>query len=106
MSELDTRTAPSRGRSSTRGGRGGFSRGGARLAASTSTNGTPKEADQIEDSLDQQGELGDMKKKYQDQLSLIKDIFPAWTDVDLLFALAEADGDVETTIERVAAGMC
>lgn len=59
---------------------------------------------QFEDPAEDEGELGDMKKKYADQLSLIKDIFPEWTDVDLIFALAEADGDVETTIERVSAG--
>lgn len=45
-----------------------------------------------------------MKKAYSAQLAMVREIFPDWTDVDLLFALAEADGDVETTIERVAAG--
>lgn len=60
---------------------------------------------QFEDPAEDEGELGDMKKKYGNQLSMIKDIFPQWSDADLLLALAETDGDVETTVERVAAGM-
>ena len=104
MSEVDSRTAPSRGRSSTRGGRAGYTRGGPR-GAPRSSNGTAKDSTvQFDEPVEDEGELGDMKKKYADQLALIKDIFPEWTDVDLIFALAEADGDVETTIERVSAG--
>ncbi|KAL1301702.1 hypothetical protein AAFC00_005911 [Neodothiora populina] len=104
MSEIDARTTPSsRGRSSTRGGRGGHTRGGPRSVAHRSTNGTSKDV-QIEEPLDEQGELGDMKKKYASELAMVRDVFPDWTDFDLVFALEEADGDIEATIERIVAG--
>ena len=46
-----------------------------------------------------------MKQRYSQQLALLKDMFPDWTDVDLLFALQETDGDISTTIERITEGM-
>ncbi|KAG8631267.1 hypothetical protein KVT40_000407 [Elsinoe batatas] len=101
MSEVDSRPAPSRGRSSFRGGRGGFGRGGPR-GGHRQTNGTSNH--QQEPSLDEQGELGDMKKQYASQLSMLKDMFPDWTDVDLVFALQETDGDLATTIDRITEG--
>lgn len=101
MSEVDTRPAPSRGRSSVRGGRGGFGRGGPR-GGHRPTNGTSTY--QQEPSLDDQGELGDMKKQYSSQLPMLKDMFPDWTDVDLVFALQETDGDLPLTIERITEG--
>ncbi|GAB7356428.1 hypothetical protein MBLNU459_g7201t1 [Dothideomycetes sp. NU459] len=85
MSEVDARPAPSRGRSSTRGGRGGYSRGGPR-GAHRSTNGTSKDTVQIEESIEDQGELGDMKKQYSAELSFLKDMFPDWTEVDLNYS--------------------
>lgn len=101
MSDIDTRPAPSRGRSSTRGGRGGFGRGGPRgghRPANGSTN------DVLEPSIEEQGELGELKKQYSSQLSLLKDMFPDWTDVDLVMALQETDGDIQTTIDRITEG--
>lgn len=59
---------------------------------------------QLEEPLDDQGELGDMKKRYASELSLMRDVFPDWTDVDLVFALEEANGDIEVAIERIASG--
>jgi len=102
MSEIDTRTAPSRGRSSTRGGRGGYGRGGPR-GGHRQANGA---ADDVpESSLEDQGELGELKKQYSSQLSLMQDMFPDWTDVDLVMALQETDGDLQTTIDRITEGM-
>lgn len=102
MSEVDSRTAPTRGRSSTRGGRGGSSRGGPRTGQ-RQTNGAGQ--DTTEPSIEDQGEIGEMKKQYTHELSLLKDMFPDWTDVDLLFALQETEGDLPTTIDRIAEGM-
>ena len=45
-----------------------------------------------------------MKKKFAPQVDQLKDMFPAWTDVDLLFALQEADGDVARTVEKITQG--
>nr|POF13071.1 cue domain-containing protein [Quercus suber] len=109
MSDVDTRPAPTRGRSSR--GRGGFSsRGGSRThnASRKPTNGTATtlEAPQVEeeDILADQGELGEMKKKYASELLMLKDMFSEWTDVDLLFALQETDGDLHSTIDKITQG--
>lgn len=100
MSEVESRTLSTRGRSSIRGGRAGYSRGAPR-PATRPTNGM---AVQMEEPFDEQGELGDMKKKYASELGVMRDVFPDWTDVDLVFALEEANGDIALTIERIASG--
>jgi len=48
--------------------------------------------------------LGELKKQYGDQLGFLKEMFPDWTDVDLVFALQETDGDLSTTIDRISEG--
>lgn len=103
MSEVDARPPPSRGRSSYRGGRGGLRRGGPRGGRKT-TNGAPNDAQQIEEPLEDQGELGEMKLKYSSELSMLRDMFPDWTDVDLVFALQEADGDIPSTVDKITQG--
>lgn len=103
MSEVEARPPPSRGRSSTRGGRGGFGRGGPR-GGRKPVNGTSADVPQIDELLDDQGELGEMKKKYASELSMLKDMFPDWTDVDLVFALQETDGDVPATVDKITQG--
>ena len=100
MSEVQTRPTASRGRSSARGGRGGY-RGSPRAAKQT--NGDLK--DTAVDTSADQGELGELKKKYSSQLSMLKELFPAWADVDLVLALQESDGDLQTTIERITEGI-
>lgn len=102
MSEVDSRPAPTRGRSSHRGGRGGFGRGGPR-GGRKPINGTTDIAS-VEESIEDQGELGEMKKKYADELVILKDMFPDWTDVDLVFALQETDGDVPSTVDKITQG--
>lgn len=103
MSEIEARAPPTRGRSSMRGGRGGFGRGGAR-GGRKAPNGTSHDAMSIDESLDDQGELGEMKKKYSSELGMLKDMFPDWTDVDLVFALDEADGDLPSTVDMITEG--
>lgn len=93
-------TAPTRGRSSVRGGRGGLGRGGPR--GGRKVNGTTNDA--VEESLEDQGEIGEMKKKYQSELVMLKDMFPDWTDTDLVFALEEAGGDVGATVDKITQG--
>lgn len=103
MSEVDTRPPPTRGRSAYRGGRGGLGRGGPR-GGRKPTNGADADASQVEEPLEEQGELGEMKKKYASELVMLKDMFPDWTDVDLVFALQEADGDVPATVDHITQG--
>lgn len=104
MSEVDVRSVPARGRSSTRGGRGGFGRGGPRGSRKPNGTSSIEPAAVEEESLDDQGELGEMKKKYLAELGMLKPMFPDWTDTDLLFALEEADGDVEATVDKITTG--
>ena len=99
MSEVQSRPAAPRGRSSR--GRGGFSgrgRGGPRGHA---TNGddtiTPV-------SIEDDGEVGQLKKQYGDKVTTIKEMFPDWTDEDIVFALQETDGDLMTTVDRITDG--
>ena len=41
---------------------------------------------------------------YASKLSTIKEMFPDWTDEDLVFALQETSGDLERTIDRISEG--
>ena len=45
-----------------------------------------------------------MKKQYASELVMLKELFPDWTDVDLVFALQETDGDVPATVEHITQG--
>ncbi|KAK4619535.1 hypothetical protein CLAFUW4_11307 [Fulvia fulva] len=102
MSELDARTAPARGRSTIRGGRGGFSRGGPR--GGRKINGTDDATSPEEESLEDQGEIGEMKKKYATELPMLRDMFTGWTDTDLVFALEESGGDLSAAVEKISQG--
>jgi len=105
MSEVQSRPA-TRGRGLlARGGRGGFSSRGGRSSGTTGySNG-----DEVEQgaavSLEDQGELGQLKKQYANELSTLKELFPDWTDEDLVFALQETGGDVQNTVENITEGM-
>ncbi|KAK5680402.1 RNAPII degradation factor [Elasticomyces elasticus] len=103
MSDVEARPSSTRGRSSMRGGRGGFGRGGPR-GGRKPVNGTSADAAPMDDLLEDQGELGEMKKKYSSELPMLKDMFPDWTDVDLVFALQEANGDVPATVDKIMQG--
>ncbi|KAF2263716.1 hypothetical protein CC78DRAFT_581096 [Lojkania enalia] len=100
MSEVQSRTAP-RGRSSARGGRGGHGSRGPR--SNKQTNGEHTASPPIDTSADQ-GELGELKRRYQSQLSMLKELFPDWTDADLVLAIEESDGDLQATVEKISEG--
>jgi hypothetical protein len=101
MSEVQSRPAASRGRGSARGGRGGYSsRGGRGGARTTKTDAQ----ETLQPSFEDEGELGQLKKKHFQSLSTIKELFPDWTDEDLVFALEDAEGDLEVAIERITEG--
>ena len=105
MSEVQARPSTSRGRGSAiRAGRGGMSsRGGSRLGARQSNGEAPISEPSV--TLEDQGELGQLKKHYKSQLDTLKELFPDWTDDDLVFALQETDGDLQNTIERITEGI-
>ncbi|KAK3939482.1 hypothetical protein QBC46DRAFT_409131 [Diplogelasinospora grovesii] len=108
MSEVQSRPAASRGRGSGRGGRGGghSTRGGGRAGnrSSPSNGDTKHDADSALPTLEDEGEVGQMKKQYGSKVSLIKEMFPDWSDVDILFALRETDGDENLAVTRIAEG--
>ncbi|RAH72393.1 putative RNAPII degradation factor Def1 [Aspergillus aculeatinus CBS 121060] len=101
MSEIQSRPSASRGRVSARGGRGGYSsrggRGGSRSTKADNSEGAPA-------TFEDEGEIGQMKKKYSDTLPMLKELFSDWTDEDLIFALEDADGDLEAAIDRISEG--
>lgn len=45
-----------------------------------------------------------MKKKYASTLPMLKELFSDWSDEDLVFALEDADGELEEAIERITEG--
>ncbi|KAG8526020.1 uncharacterized protein KY384_000782 [Bacidia gigantensis] len=100
MSEVKSRPSGPRTRGSGRAGRGGFTsrgRGGRNQAGGSKVeSSTP--------NLEDEGEIGELKSKFSSQLATIKEMFPDWTDEDIVFALAETDGDLEGTINRITEG--
>lgn len=102
MSEVLSRPSAPRGRGSARGGRGGYSsrggRGGPRSAkAEIADNSAPT-------SYEDEGEIGQLKLKYATELPNLKELFSDWTDEDLVFALEDANGVLETAIEHISEG--
>ncbi|KAI8380908.1 uncharacterized protein BYT42DRAFT_564652 [Radiomyces spectabilis] len=49
-------------------------------------------------------DLKKLKSKYGSKLATLKELFADWSDDDLLFAISEADGDLELTIDRISEG--
>ena len=103
MSEVQPRPTGPRGRGSGRGGRGGYSSRGGR-SGPRPTNGDKLDTPTTP-SYEDEGELGQLKKQYASKLSTIKEMFPDWTDEDIVFALQETDGDLEGTVDRMSEGL-
>lgn len=102
MSEVATRSSASRGRGSGRGGRGGFAgRGGRRPNGDKSDT---KAADDTPSALDDEGDFGELRKKYGAKTSVIREMFPDWSEADVLFALQETNGDENEAVARIAEG--
>ncbi|KAJ5514158.1 Ubiquitin system component Cue [Penicillium fimorum] len=97
MSDIQNRSSASRGRVSARGGRGGFSSRGGR-------GGNRSANDNSDISSFEEGEIGQMKKKYSDTLPTLKEMFPDWKDEDLVFALEDSNGEILEAIERISEG--
>jgi hypothetical protein len=100
MTDIQQRSSAPRGRGSGRGGRGGYSSRGGRPRQPNGDNADSTPTISYED----QGEIGQLKKKYATNLGKVKELFPDWTEDDIVFALAENDNDLERTIERMSEG--
>ncbi|KAL9617790.1 MAG: hypothetical protein Q9160_007444 [Pyrenula sp. 1 TL-2023] len=101
MSEVQSRPSGPRGRGGFRGGRGGYSsRGGRGVFKGTKSEDLEQDNTAIED----QGELGDLKRKYSNRLPMLRELFQDWTDDDLVFAMKETNGDFEMCVDRITDG--
>ena len=98
MSEVQSRPSP-RGRGSSRGGRGGFSSRGGRGAVRNTANGEAQN-----NSIEEQSEVGLLRKRYSSQLSVLKDMLPNLSSEDILLELRENDGDVQATADKMTEG--
>lgn len=102
MAEVSSRGSGTRGRGGFRGGRGGF-RGG--RTTSRSQHKQENEQENIPPtSLDDQGQVGELKRQFGDKVPLLREILPGWSDEDLVFALQETDGDVNAAVDRISSG--
>lgn len=96
---MQSRPSAPRGRGSYRGGRGGF-RGGRGASKNTKSD-----AENVPPSLEDQGEIGELKMRHGSKVSTVRELFPDWTDEDVVFALEENGGDLESTVERITNGI-
>lgn len=106
MSDVQARPAASRGRgSAVRGGRGGFSSRGGRNGPRSATNGDAKHESESTSlpTLDDP-ELAQLHKAYENELPIVREMFPDWSEVDILYGLKETDGDINLAVERIADG--
>ena len=101
MSEMRSRPSVPRGRGSSRGGRGSYSGRGGRGGRA---NGHKDEISTETPSYEDEGEIGELKKMYASKLDTVKEMFPAWTDEDIVFALQETDGDLDAAVDRISEG--
>ncbi|TQV90974.1 hypothetical protein V2A60_008214 [Cordyceps javanica] len=100
MSEVTSRSSASRGRGSGRGGRGGFAgRGGRRPNGADKPDHSDSPA-----AFDDDADLGELRKLYGDKTSVIREMFPDWSEADVLFALQETNGDQSEAVTRIAEG--
>ncbi|KAI4218510.1 MAG: hypothetical protein LQ349_008681, partial [Xanthoria aureola] len=103
MSEVRSRPAAARGRGSGRASRGGYSSRGGR-PSTRHTNGDMPDSIPPSNLEEEEGELGELKRMYSAKLSTIKEMFPKYSDEDIVFALQETDGNLEATIDRISEG--
>lgn len=108
MSEVQQRPPPPpRGRGSSRGGRGGSSfgtRGGGQIRGTTrNSNG---DINASYSSIEDQGELGQLKKQYATQLNGLKEMFPDWSLEDLAPVVQDNGGDLDAAAAKITDGPC
>ena len=102
MSEAQSvRTGHSRGRGGFRGGRGGH-RGGRN--PSRSQKETAEQENVPPTTLEDEGEVGELKRMFGDKVPLLREVCPGWSDEDLVFALQETNGDIEAAVDRISSG--
>lgn len=103
MSEVISRPAARGGRGSGRGGRGGFAGRGGRRANGDKAD--PKSgAEDASGAFDDEGDFAELRKQYGSKTAVIREMFSDWSEVDVLFALQETNGDENEAVTRIAEG--
>ncbi|KKP03010.1 hypothetical protein THAR02_04889 [Trichoderma harzianum] len=102
MSEVISRPSASRGRGSGRGGRGGFAGRGGRRANGDKLD--HKTADDNLGTFEDEGEFAELRQQYGGKTSVIREMFPDWSEADILYALKETNGDETEAVTRMADG--
>ncbi|ORY79297.1 hypothetical protein BCR35DRAFT_96755 [Leucosporidium creatinivorum] len=80
----------------------GRGRGGVTSTTTTTSTHHSSSRDFDDDDFDEQHSM--LRSKYSSQLATTKELFPDWSDEDILQAIQDANGDVETTILRISEG--
>ena len=104
MSEVQARfQTASRGRGgSGRGGRGGYA---ARGSNTRRTNGDKFASTDSNPAAEDDGDISELRKKFgSHKVETIKELFPDWSDADIVYALQETDGDIEVAATRISEG--
>ncbi|KAK4169950.1 hypothetical protein QBC43DRAFT_198259 [Cladorrhinum sp. PSN259] len=106
MSEVQSRpAASSRGsRGTGRGGRAGHSGRGGRPTARTNGDSKHDTTDSALPTLEDEGEVAQLKALYGTKIAPVKELFGDWTDIDILYALRETEGDADETVSRIMDG--
>ena len=102
MSEVASRGSGPRGRGSYRGGRGGHSARGGRGGSRQTPSDKPTFS---EPEPEDQGEIGELKRKYASSVKIVQEMFPQYSSEDIVFAIEENGGDLEQTINKMTEGM-
>lgn len=55
-------------------------------------------------SSSEQNDMKKLKSKHASKLNTLKELFTDWSDEDLLFAIEEANGDLEVAVDRISEG--
>lgn len=101
MSEVQSRPSGSRGRGGYRGGRGGYR--GTKVNSKSRTKSD--EQDNFPSSEPGElGEVGELKKKYGERVSTLRELCEGWSDEDLVYALKETNGDANLAFDRISSG--
>ncbi|BGP23199.1 hypothetical protein Rt10032_c02g1048 [Rhodotorula toruloides] len=95
-------STPARGTGRPRRGRGGVS---AVVSAHSTRDQGKSHPPRAWLCREESDEVRQLRAKYSDKLATAKELFPDWTDEDVLFAINEANGDVEVAIVRMSEGL-
>ncbi|UKZ79645.1 hypothetical protein TrVFT333_007405 [Trichoderma virens FT-333] len=80
----------------------GFAGRGGRRANGDKTD--HKTADDNLGTFEDEGEFAELRKQYGDKTSVIREMFPDWSEADVLYALKETNGDETEAVTRMADG--